>query len=172
METNKISRISLIAMDVDGVLTDGSIIFGSGGLESKRFFVRDGHGIKLAQRAGLKIAFITGRSSEVTERRAAELGVSDVYQNAHRKLEPFRELLGKYSLDSSQVCYIGDDVVDIPVMRNSGFSVAVADAASEVCAVADYVTNKPGGRGAVREVIEVILKSKKLWEKVTGRYYE
>lgn len=155
-------------LDVDGVLTDGSIILDDRGNEIKAFHVRDGHGITMLIKAGIPVALVTGRRSEVVERRARELGITDVFQKSYDKTLAFRELMDKYSLAASEVAYIGDDVVDIPVLKEVGFPVAVADAEEEVKAFALYVTKREGGRGAVREFCDFILKAKGRWEDPTG----
>ncbi len=167
----KASDVELVLLDVDGVLTDGSIVIDSEGRELKFFNVRDGHAIKLLQRAGIPVGFISGRFSEATLRRAKDLSVDKVYVGAKDKLSVFHDLLEELGTSEKKVCYIGDDLVDIPVMRRVGFPVAVGDAMDEVKKVAVYVTSLPGGKGAVREVAEIILKSKGLWEELTRRYY-
>ncbi|MCK4235412.1 HAD hydrolase family protein [candidate division WOR-3 bacterium] len=153
-------NIKLIAMDVDGVLTDGSIIYGAGDIEIKVFYVRDGQGITLASRARIEIAFITARISEALVKRAKDLGVIEVHQGVDDKWDCLQKIMKRYQLKSEEVLYIGDDLIDIPVMKNVGYPVAVADAIDEVKEIAKYVTKKPGGKGAVREVINMVLKSK------------
>jgi len=158
-------RIRLIAMDVDGVLAESRLIYTEQEGEVRSFSIKDGMGITLALQAGLKVALISGRESAVVARRAAELHLEDVYQGVSRKREPFSHLLGKYALGREQVCYIGDDVNDLPVMLEAGLAVAVADAVEEVKQIAHYVTASPGGRGAVREVIDHILHAQDLYQK-------
>jgi 3-deoxy-D-manno-octulosonate 8-phosphate phosphatase (KDO 8-P phosphatase) len=167
---SKAARIRVLILDVDGVMTDGRIILGDGGMEFKCFDVKDGHGIKLAQRVGLEIAFVTGRSSEAVEHRARELGVAQVRQGVARKAEAVDAILEALSLSPSQAAFMGDDLIDLPAMRRCGLAVAVADAHPEVIDRADLVTTHPGGRGAVREVIEIVLKARGDWEKATERY--
>lgn len=150
--------IKLIAMDVDGVLTDGSIIYGAGDLEIKVFYVKDGQGITLARRAKIEIAFITSRVSDALIKRAKDLGVIEVHQGVKDKWECLKKIIKRYNITPKEVAYIGDDIIDIPVMKKVGFPVAVADAVEEVKNIAKYITKTPGGRGAVREVIEMILK--------------
>jgi len=162
--------IVMLAMDVDGVLTDGTVILHHDGTESKRFNLLDGHGIRTWCRAGLQIAWISGRASEATRQRAEQLGVTLVFEGATVKLPVFEELLRKTSLEAGQVAYIGDDVIDMPVLRRVGLAVAVANAVDEVKACADYVTSRPGGDGAVREVVEYILKGSGRWDKLMERY--
>ncbi len=163
-------KIKLLIMDVDGVLTDGRIVLDENGNELKFFNVRDGHGIVLLHRIGVETAIITGRQSKIVERRAKELSIPYVYQKVFDKLEVYEELKNRLSLKDEEIAYIGDDVVDIPIMRRVGFSVSVADAHEEVKRVAHYITSKPGGKGAVREVAELIIKAKGLWDKVMERY--
>lgn len=164
-------NIKLIIMDVDGVMTNGQIILDNSGNETKAFHVRDGHGIKLAQRAGITIAIITGRKSKVVEVRAAELGIEEVYQRSHDKLATYRELLDKLKLTDENAVFIGDDIVDIPVMSRVGLAFAVADAEEYVKETAHATTERKGGEGAVREVIDEILKASGAWEAVTCKYF-
>src|SRR5436190_2240930 len=154
--------IELLLVDVDGVLTDGSIIYGDQGAELKAFFVRDGTGLKLWTGLGKQAGIITGRRSAVVERRAAELGLSIVVQGAGDKLEALATVLAEQRLGPEQVCYVGDDLPDVPVLAHCGLAVAVADACQEARATAHYVTRALGGRGAVREVIELILRAQGL----------
>ncbi len=168
----RVKSLRLLLLDVDGVLTDGRIVYSSSGEELKFFDVRDGHGIKLLQRAGFKVGIITGRSSQVVERRAKELGIDIVYQGQFDKVKALEEILRDTGFSLEQVGYVGDDIVDVPVMRRVGFAAAVGDAVEEVKENAHYVSSRPGGRGAVREIVELILKASGLWEKVTSRYFE
>lgn len=165
-------NIKLLILDVDGVLTDGSIILDNEGNEFKVFHVRDGHGIKMLVKAGVLVALITGRQSKVVARRARELGITEVYQRCHIKTVAFDHLLEKYGLNANEVAYIGDDIVDIPIFKRVGLSVAVNDAMEETKALAMLVTKNRGGRGAVREVSDFLLKAKGLWESMTVEYYE
>jgi len=171
MEEN-LKKIRLIIFDVDGVLTDGGIIFGSGGLEIKSFNVRDGHGIKIAKRCGLDIALVTGRTSEVVHRRAQDLGIEKVYQGVWDKKPVLAQLLTELNLTADQVAVMGDDIVDLPLMRRAGVGFTVPEAPEEVRCEADYVTRYPGGRGAAREIVEIILKAQDKWEAAMARYYE
>lgn len=174
-ETKRITqakKIRLLILDVDGVLTSGGIILDNHGNELKKFHVRDGHGIKLIQRAGIEVAIITGRDSQVVEHRARELGIKHVFQKCFNKLTAFEELKTRLSLTDEEVAYVGDDVVDIPVMRRVGFAVAVADAHESIFPFAHYVTSGEGGECAVREVCEHILKAKGLWEGIMHGYLE
>jgi len=163
-------KIKLIIFDVDGVLTDGSIIIAGDGTESKAFNVKDGHGIKLAMRAGITAAIVTGRKSEVVRRRAEELGIEHLFQGALEKSGVVGELLKTLDLSPEDAAFVGDDLIDIPAMRMVGLAAAVADATDEAKRHAHIITELPGGRGAVREVCEFILKSQKLWESSIERY--
>jgi 3-deoxy-D-manno-octulosonate 8-phosphate phosphatase (KDO 8-P phosphatase) len=155
--------VELLVLDVDGVLTDGAIIYGSDGLEVKAFHVRDGSGLKLWHRAGKRTAWITGRSSPVVEVRAAELGVGLVLQGAAEKLPALARVLEWAGVAAAAACYVGDDVPDLAPLRACGLAVAVADACAEVRASAHHVTRAAGGRGAAREVIELILRCQGAW---------
>ena len=166
------ATIKLLLLDVDGVMTDGRITYDNDGGELKSFDVKDGHGLKLLQRAGIEIGIITGRQSEVVARRAAELGIELVYQGVKDKLVPFNEILEKLRISPEEVAYVGDDVVDLPVMRRVGFAVTVADAVEDVKPFADLVTTRDGGRGAVREVCDFLLKKSDRWAAVANRYFE
>ena len=167
---NKIRRVKLLILDVDGVLTDGRIIIDDAGAESKNFDVRDGHGLKILMRYGIEVALLTGRRSQVVEHRAAELGIAEVHQGIWNKAEAFAEILQRRNLLPEETAYAGDDIVDIPVLRQVGFAIAVADAVPEVRNIADYVTGCRGGRGAVRELCEVILRAQGFWADVAVRY--
>lgn len=157
-------------MDVDGVLTDGVIHIDQNGQEIKNFHALDGLGITLAKSAGIKIIWISARQSKALNVRAKELKVDALYQNQNQKVQAFEDLLRKFSLKPSQVCYIGDDLVDIPVLKKAGFPVAVSNAAFEVKKMACYTTTLCGGKGAVREVIELVMKNQGSWEKAIKNY--
>ena len=163
-------KIKLLILDCDGVLTDGRIIMPPGSDETKTFDVKDGHGIVMAQRAGLRIAIISGRKSSVLRARATELGVTHLYEMAWVKTEPYEKVLAEEGLTDEEVCYVGDDVVDIPLLRRAGLGVAVADAVEETKKHSHIVTERGGGRGAVREVIEFILKAQDKWDEAMIRY--
>jgi 3-deoxy-D-manno-octulosonate 8-phosphate phosphatase (KDO 8-P phosphatase) len=158
--------IELLVMDVDGVLTDGILTLDERGGEIKRFHVRDGAGIALWHQAGKHTAILSGRSSAAVDRRAAELGIAPVIQGVPHKADPFRRLLAELGLELGQACYIGDDLPDLPVLSIAGLGLAAcpADAAAEVRQAAHLVTQAPGGRGAVREVIEIILRHQGTWD--------
>jgi len=170
MNKANLADIQMLVTDVDGVLTDGNIIINADGSESKFFSVVDGHGIKMWQRAGLKIAFLSGRISEATKHRAEQLNLDYCLQGCQEKLPALQKLLTKASLSPKQIAYIGDDLLDLPAMKHAGFAAAVADAVDEVKQCADYVTTVAGGSGAVREVIEYILKSTGKWQHLMERY--
>jgi 3-deoxy-D-manno-octulosonate 8-phosphate phosphatase (KDO 8-P phosphatase) len=164
------AKIQLLLLDVDGVLTDGSILYTSDRIEIKRFHVRDGSGLKFWHLAGKRTAIISGRTSAAVEHRATELGISTVLQGHADKLPAFETVLKESGLHPDQVCAMGDDLADLPVLHRAGLRVAVADACQEVRDAADRVTTAPGGRGAVRETIEWLLKSQGLWTEVVDRY--
>ena len=168
----KLAKIKLLLLDVDGVLTDGRIIYDCQGNELKAFDVKDGHGLKMLQRAGIAVGIITGRQSQVVVRRAAELGIEILYQGALSKLEPYLEILDQHGLTDEQVAYVGDDVVDLPILRRVGFSATVADAVAEVVPLVDYVASQGGGRGAVREICDLLIKASGHWEELTNRYFK
>ncbi|MGD8499935.1 MAG: HAD hydrolase family protein [Phycisphaerales bacterium] len=170
MTTADLADIEILAMDVDGVLTDGTLIINADGSESKFFNTLDGHGIRLWQRAGLKVALISGRASEPTKRRAEQLQIEYVFQDCHHKLPVFEKFVEQLGLSPDKVAYIGDDLTDLPVIRYAGFGAAVANAVDEVKRHADYVTTRPGGSGAVREVIEYILRDTGKWQELMKRY--
>ena len=167
---DKIGKVKVLILDVDGVLTDGRTVISDDGQETKCFNVRDGHGLKMIRRAGVEVMFLTGRKSRVVEHRARELGVERLYQGALDKLAVLQEILNSTGLSPGQVAYMGDDIVDLPVLRRAGFSVTVSDAHEDVLKAVDLVTKNPGGRGAVREVCEIILKVQGKWEGLMERY--
>ena len=163
-------KIEMILSDVDGVLTDGGVFFDNQGIESKQFHIRDGLGIKLWMHAGFHFGILTARTSHIVKVRCNELGIQLVRQGFEEKLPIAREILQEYGLEPSQVCYIGDDLTDIPVIKSVGMGVAVADAAEEVANAAVHQTKRAGGQGAVRELVELILKAKQRWQDVIQRY--
>jgi 3-deoxy-D-manno-octulosonate 8-phosphate phosphatase (KDO 8-P phosphatase) len=167
---DKLVDIRLLLLDVDGVMTDGGIIYDGNGLETKVFNVKDGHGIKMLQRHGIEVGIITGRSSLVVDIRAKELGIGLVYQGSLKKLESYHDVKQRTGLTDRQIAYMGDDIIDVPVMKRVIFAAAPADALLEARSAADYVTSCAGGRGAVREVCDLILKGRGLWDEVVARY--
>jgi 3-deoxy-D-manno-octulosonate 8-phosphate phosphatase (KDO 8-P phosphatase) len=155
----KAAQIRLVIFDVDGVLTDGSLYLGDDGQEYKAFNSRDGHGMKMLQATGVEIGIITGRTSQVVQHRMDGLGIRHVYQGKQEKLPAFEELVAKLGLPPHQVAYVGDDVVDLPVMRRVGLAIAVQDAAPLVKQHAHWTTDHGGGRGAARDVCELIMRA-------------
>jgi len=171
MEQEKARAVKLLILDADGVLTDGRIVYTDRGEEVKAFNVKDGHGLKLLMRAGIRVAIITGRNSPAVEHRARDLGIDRVFQKALNKIETYEELRATEKLRDEEICMVGDDLPDLPVLRRCGFAVAVADSVEDVKRAADYVTSKEAGKGAIREVCDIILKAQGLWETVTARYF-
>lgn len=164
------ARIKLLLMDCDGVLTDGRIQLVGDHDEQKSFHTRDGHGLVLLHRAGLSSGIISGRTSSAVSRRARDLSITYLRQGALDKIKDFEELLAEAEIEESEVAFIGDDVTDIPLMERAELAVAVADAARETREAAHYITQLPGGYGAVREVTEIILKAQGHWDDLMKRY--
>jgi 3-deoxy-D-manno-octulosonate 8-phosphate phosphatase (KDO 8-P phosphatase) len=164
------ARVELLVLDVDGVLTDGRIAIDGEGRELKSFHAADGAGIKYFQRVGKRVAFISGRSSPAVTARAAELGVTIVHQDAKDKLPVYLRVLEELALDEAQAAVMGDDLMDLPLMRRCGLAIAPANAAAEVRAAAAMVTGASGGAGAVREAVEAILRAGGLWDQILQRY--
>ncbi|HMD14214.1 MAG TPA: HAD-IIIA family hydrolase [Bacteroidota bacterium] len=160
--SDRLAIIRLVAMDVDGVLTEGRVTYDNNGREYKSFDAHDGYGMTRAQRHGLVLALITGRASSMVSRRAKELGIKEVHQKITDKLIVYKMLKRRYGLRDEEVCYIGDDEPDVPVIQQVGVSAAPADGMDEVRSIVDIVTTRNGGRGAVREILDCILRSKKL----------
>ena len=164
-------KIRAIVLDIDGILTDGRIGYGTGSPEEIKFFhVRDGHGIKLAMRAGVMVGVLSGRKSAANARRAEELGFNFVYENKKDKLTAFNELLAEQNLAAEECLYMGDDVVDLPVMRLAGIAATVADAPVYMDEGADFRTQHNGGQGAIREVVDELLMQSGKWAAVMERY--
>ena len=163
-------RVKLIIFDVDGVLTDGSLNIGAHGEIFKRFHSRDGFGITLAHSCGLKSAIITGRTTEITAHRAAELKISTVLQGQMNKRDAYKKIKSQFGLTDDEICYVADDVIDLPVFVQVGFRAAVADASPEVVERAHFVSDNVGGHGAARQVIEFILKAQGFWQSIIERY--
>ncbi len=168
--TERSCKIRCLLLDMDGVLTDGKLHFTGKGDEFKTFDVQDGHGIAMAQRAGLTIGFISGRPSKATARRAADLHVKIVMQNGVNKMEMVEQVKRQHGFTNTEIAFVGDELVDLPVLRRVGLAVAVPNAVNEVKQIAHYVTKRHGGDGAVREVIEMILKARGLWKKTIAKY--
>lgn len=167
----QLKNVKLLAMDVDGVLTTGDAIYGSDGFEAVAFNVRDGASIKWLQRYGLTTAIITGRTVQAVRERAEDLGISHIYQGAKVKIEAYAKLKADTGMTDEDICYIGDDLTDIPVLRHAGMAATVANAPQEVKNVADLVTDVPSGKGAVRQLAEMLLKTQGHWAKLMERYY-
>lgn len=163
-------NIELMIFDVDGVLTDGTINIGNDGEVYKSFFCRDGLGITIAHEAGLKLAIITGRQSKIVENRARELRIDRIWQGNLNKRAAFEDCKKFFNIDEEKICYIGDDLIDLPIMNRVALPAAVSDAVPEVKDVAKLISDFPGGHGAAREVIEFVLKSKNLWSDIVKKY--
>ena len=168
-QSARLAGIRLLVLDVDGVLTDGSIIIDDNGVESKHFHVRDGAAIALWIKGGRQAAILSGRSARCVDRRAAELGISPVVQGSSSKGDALRAIVADLGVTLDQTAFMGDDLADLPALALAGFSACPGDAAPEVHAVADHVAAAPGGRGAVREVIEVLLKAQDAWPAPAAR---
>jgi 3-deoxy-D-manno-octulosonate 8-phosphate phosphatase (KDO 8-P phosphatase) len=160
----KASKIRLLLLDVDGVLTDNKLFYGDNGVEYKSFHTRDGHGMVLLQKSGIDIGIITGRKSELVKRRMQDLKVKHLYQGVPDKLPTFLQLMESLDLDLDQVAYMGDDILDLPILLRVGLSATVANADHEVISRVDFISQFKGGDGAVRELCELILKSQDLWQ--------
>lgn len=167
----RLSRVDLLLLDVDGVLTDGGIHLDDSGIETKVFDVTDGHGLKMLQRGGVDVGLVTGRSSRVVEHRARELGIREVHQGSKDKVLVVKEILRRRGLTADRVAYMGDDIVDVPVMIQVGLAVTVPGAPDYVRERAHWVTERAGGRGAVREVCEALLKARGRWDELTRKYF-
>jgi len=170
MDINKLKRIKLLLLDVDGVLTDGSIIYNDNGTETKIFNVKDGLGIRLLMEAGIKVGIVTGRSSKTLYHRCKNLGISLIFDGVHEKTSVLELISEQTGLHAEEIAFVGDDLLDLPLLKSVGFSIAVADAHETVIENADMVTSKKGGDGAVREVCEAILKAQGLWNNIIKRY--
>ncbi len=166
------AKVRLLCLDVDGVLTDGSVLIDDAGVETKRFFVRDGTAIRMWQRHGGMIAIITGRRGPALRHRADELGIEHLLEGVDRKGEAFDALLEALGVEAVEAAMVGDDLPDLPILERCGYPVAVADAAAEIVEAACHVTTATGGRGAVREVVELLLKAKGEWGPSVDHYRE
>ena len=164
-------KIRLLLLDLDGVLTDGGIFIDGRGDEVKRFDVRDGHGLRLLQRGGIRVGIISGRSARSARRRARELGIDLFFQGVTDKLAVYEKIKRAARLADDEIAYMGDDMVDLPLLRRVGFAVGVADGWPPLTAYTDYIARAGGGRGAVREVVELLLKSQGKWKKVVEKYF-
>jgi 3-deoxy-D-manno-octulosonate 8-phosphate phosphatase (KDO 8-P phosphatase) len=168
--TTQASSVKLILLDVDGVLTDGAVVIDGDGSESKRFHIRDGIALVWAQRAGLKVGLLSARHSATTTHRAAQLGISLVHQGVASKAAAFDEILTDTAVTDAEVAYMGDDVVDLAVLRRVGLSAAPSDAVAEVRSCVDFVSACRGGEGAVRELVEMILRAQGRWNSIVSGY--
>lgn len=170
--TEKAKKIKLVIFDVDGVLTDGSLFIGDDGQEYKAFNSRDGHGLKMLQHHGVAVAIITGRTSEVVKHRVKDLGIEHVYQGQLDKMVAFDHLIEKLNIDTDNIAYVGDDVVDLPVMVKVGLAIAVQDAHAAVKNHSHWITPSNGGRGAARDICEMIMQAQGTWEAELASYLE
>ena len=166
----KAKNIKLVIFDVDGVLTDGSLFYGDGGQEYKAFNSRDGHGMKMLQQSGVQVGIITGRTSDVVLHRMKNLNVQHIYQGRLEKLPAFEELVGKLELQPEQVAYVGDDVVDLPIMIRVGLAITVPGAHDLANQHAHWITSRPAGAGAAREVCEMIMKAQGTYDAAIAKY--
>jgi len=165
----KAKNIKLVILDVDGVMTDGHIIIDDNGVESRNFDIKDGMGVVVLMMSGVEVAIITSKKSVAVRHRAEELKIKRFYEGIKKKTEPYEEMLKDMGITDEQVCYVGDDLVDLSMMKRVGLPVAVADAVQDVIDRAEYVTQARGGRGAVREVAELILKAQGKWEQILAK---
>ena len=165
-------NIRLLILDVDGVLTDGRLYFDAKGEALKVFHVRDGHGIKLAQRAGIEVALLSGRRSDAAYHRARELGINRFHEGLRDKVAVLEEIMAAMGIEAFQAAMVGDDLVDLPIMSRAGLAVAVADAVPEVLAAAHWVTSLPGGHGAVRQVCDLLIKAQGKWAEIVSPWME
>ena len=164
------ARVKLLLLDVDGVLTDGRVILNGGSSESKNFHIRDGISMVWAQRVGLKVGLLSARSSPTTTQRAAQLGITLMYQGVQSKIESYDHIVGEVSVADDEVAYMGDDIVDLAVLERVGLATAPADAVDEVRSRVHWVSSRPGGNGAVRELIEMILRAQGHWDDIVASY--
>ncbi|WP_130536818.1 3-deoxy-manno-octulosonate-8-phosphatase KdsC [Thiomicrorhabdus indica] len=160
----KASKIKLLILDVDGVLTDNRLYYSNDGNEQKTFYTRDGHGMVMLRKSGVDMAIITGRKSELVAKRAQDLKIAHLYQGVPDKLPSFQKLMAKLAISSDEVAYIGDDILDLPILMRVGLSITPADGEEEVKSRVDYVSPHKGGNGVVREICEMIMKSQDTWQ--------
>lgn len=170
MAKERAKRIKMLILDIDGVMTDGRIIYDDRGNELKCFNVLDGMGLVLLKQARIKVVLITAKGSKGALRRARDIAAAQVIQNTTDKLKAYKQILKRYRLTHQDICFIGDDLVDLPIIKRAGFSVAVANGCAEVKRAADYITKKEGGKGAVREVIEIILQAQNKWHRLLKKF--
>ncbi|MFH1877842.1 MAG: HAD hydrolase family protein [Candidatus Omnitrophota bacterium] len=165
-------NIRLLVLDVDGVMTDGRLVYGNYGDEIKNFDVNDGLGIFMVRRSGIKCVVLTAKASRVVTKRAKQLRIDKVYQNFHYKIEALKKICGKFKVREDEICFVGDDLIDIPVLKRVGLAVCPLNAMEEAKSFSHFITRKKGGRGAVREVCDLILKAQGSWDKVTAAYFK
>ncbi len=170
--TERAKKVKLLVLDIDGVLTDGRIIYGNYGDEIKNFDVNDGLGIFLIKKAGMKCVVLTAKGSRVVTKRAKELRVDRVYQNFHYKAKALKRICRRFKISEEEICFIGDDLIDIPVLKRVGLAVCPPNAMEEVKPFVHLITEKTGGRGAVREVCDFLLKAQGKWDLVTEKYFK
>lgn len=166
----KAAKIKLILLDVDGVLTDGAVVIFGDGSETKRFHIRDGIALVWAQRAGITVGLLSARHSATTAQRAAQLGITLVHQGVSSKIDTYDQIVGDMVLNDQQVAYMGDDIVDLAVLKRAGLSAAPADAVPEVRERVHFISTRPGGEGAVREMVELILRAQNQWDRLVAAY--
>jgi 3-deoxy-D-manno-octulosonate 8-phosphate phosphatase (KDO 8-P phosphatase) len=166
----KAAKVKLILLDVDGVLTDGAVVIYGDGSESKRFHIRDGIALVWAQRAGITVGLLSARQSPTTMQRAAQLGITLIHQGVSSKISTYDQIVGDMVLTDDEVAYMGDDIVDLAVLGRVGLSAAPANAVAEVRSRVDFVSGFPGGDGAVRELVEIVLRAKKQWDPLVAAY--
>jgi 3-deoxy-D-manno-octulosonate 8-phosphate phosphatase (KDO 8-P phosphatase) len=164
-------RVKLLVLDVDGVLTDGRLIYSTFGDETKNFSVSDGLGIFMVKKAGIACAIVTAKASPAVESRAEALGIDALYQDFHYKIDALIAIRERFGVEDSEICFVGDDLIDIPILRRVGLAVSPPNAMEDVKPFAHLITEKRGGHGSVREVCDLILKAKGKWDEVTARYY-
>ena len=165
-------KIKLLVLDVDGVLTDGRIVYGNYGDEIKNFDVNDGLGIFMVRKSGIKCIVLTAKASKVVTKRAKELRIDRVYENFHYKIKGLKKIRKKFKVTDEEICFMGDDVIDVPVLKKVGLAVCPPNAMEEVKPFVHLITEKGGGHGAVREICNLLLKAQENWDKVTSKYFE
>lgn len=172
MDIERIKKINVVMVDIDSVLTDGRMIYADSGDELKNFHVHDGFGMVLLRRAGIKTIILTANKSRMVARRGKILKVFKTFQGCFIKLDTYEKILKKYKFNPDEICFIGDDIIDIPVLKRVGFAVTVPNAMEDVKEYCHYITKKPGGHGAVRELSDLILKTQGKWASVTSNYFK
>jgi len=165
-------EIRMILLDVDGVFTDGKLYLGNGGEELRAFYVRDGLAIRMGQAAGLTFGIVSGRDSELVERRARELEIEQIHQGIHAKGECLDRIAAESGLNAAQICFVGDDLIDVPALRRAGLAVCPSDGCEETRKFAHYICKNKGGHGAIREVVDLILHASGRWETAMKRFLE